>query len=90
MIRTGLVKPPGDGTEVLKLPVAAGLAPSIAAQEQPDLTDDPTSRLIPAGKDRTAENRSAVLNRERPPDEIADDTTRLDIPAQRRPSTDEN
>jgi hypothetical protein len=85
VIRPGLVQPPSDRTEVLKLPVADP-APSIAAQEQPDLTDDPTSRLIPPGGDRAAaENRSAVLNLERPPDEIADDTTRLDIPAQREP-----
>jgi virulence-associated protein VagC len=91
VIRTGLVKPPGDRTEVLKLPVADP-TPSIAALEQPNLADDPTSRLVPPaaggdGEPARTEKRSTVLNLERPPDEVADDTTRLDIPTQRGPGS---
>ncbi|MEU8814990.1 hypothetical protein [Actinoplanes sp. NPDC048796] len=85
----------GDRTQVIRLSEADGAqvvredsvesqaqrggAISIVDAEQPDIADDPTSRIVPAAAraGKPAERAMTVMSMERPPDEI---------PAQRTPS----
>ncbi|MFG1990144.1 hypothetical protein ACGFJ7_09220 [Actinoplanes sp. NPDC048988] len=85
----------GDRTQVIRLSEADGAqvvredsvesqaqrggAISIVDAEQPDIADDPTSRIVPAAAraGKSAERAMTVMSMERPPDEI---------PAQRTPS----
>lgn len=67
---------------------------SIADAEAPNFADDPTSpiSLLSANGDEAAEahRRSmTVMKMERPPDDSDEETTLLEIPAQRRPGTEE-
>jgi hypothetical protein len=99
VIRPGTATPPGERTEVVKRPEPAAEQPtaptSIAGAERPDFGSDPTSRIVvppprtedPA--DAPAKPSMTVMNLERPPDEVADDTTRIEIPSQRRAPDDE-
>jgi hypothetical protein len=100
VIRPALVTPPGERSDVLmfRTPAPRDETPiSIADAEAPNFAEDPTSPIIPpsprgaATDDEATENgkRSmTVMNMERPPDEAADETTRLEIPTQRRPAND--
>ena len=91
VIGPGLVTPPGERTEVAKLPAPGDSTtasidtvapPSIAGAERPNFADDPTSRLVPpAPASEEASRTMTVMNLERPPDEI---------PTQRRPTPDED
>lgn len=90
---------PGEHTTDKHEP--ATRASSIVGAEQPDPGADPTTRLNmprPAGQGTgeattadVGDNRrtKGVLDLERPADETADDTRRLVVPPQRRPSDDE-
>ncbi|XVV13704.1 hypothetical protein ACQP2X_04935 [Actinoplanes sp. CA-131856] len=70
----------GDSTQVIRLSEPEPSS-SIADAEQPDISDDPTSRIVPpsprAGEPEKRE--MTVMSMERPPD---------DIPTQRRPTDD--
>ncbi|MFF5084090.1 hypothetical protein ACFY36_44160 [Actinoplanes sp. NPDC000266] len=77
--RTQVIRPASERTEIIRSePLAAS---SIADAEQPDISDDPTGRIVPpAPRDGEPEKREmTVMSMERPPEEI---------PAQRRPSDD--
>jgi hypothetical protein len=111
VIRSGTVQPPTDRTELLTLPVpeepdtvvapvadqSDTTAVSIVGAERPDPGEDPTTRLIPPGRQPGApatrpdpERRAAtVTSLERPADEAADDTRALTLPAQRPPAEEE-
>ncbi|XVU26497.1 hypothetical protein ACQPZJ_05430 [Actinoplanes sp. CA-054009] len=80
VVRPGAVEPPSDRTEIIRLePEKAGA--SIADAEQPDISDDPTGRIVPpAAREGEPEKREmTVMSMERPPDEI---------PAPRKPADD--
>ena len=67
---------------------------SIADAEAPNFADDPTSpiSLSSVNGDEAAEAHSrsmTVMKMERPPDDPDEETTLLEIPAQRRPGTEE-
>ncbi|SNY28482.1 hypothetical protein [Paractinoplanes atraurantiacus] len=87
VVRPGSVEPPGDRTEIIRLqpsPAEAAVkkpAASIADAEQPDISDDPTSRIVPPGPrvEEPEKREMTVMSMERPPDEI---------PAQRKPAGD--
>ena len=75
-------------TAAIKAPV------SIADAEAPNFADDPTSPISLSslnGDEATeAHSRSmTVMKMERPPDDAAEETTHLEIPAQRRPGTEQ-
>ena len=58
IIRPGTVEPPGERTEIVRLPVkgtasVAEPAPvSMADAERPNFAEDPTSRIVPPDRDR--------------------------------------
>jgi hypothetical protein len=98
VIRPNRVTPPGERTEVLQFRARPAAGPvSIVDAESPNFAEDPTTPIVPPGA-RTEEKTTdsvrrsmTVTNMERPPDELAEDTTvHIDIPAQRRPSDDES
>jgi hypothetical protein len=70
---TTLVTPPGDRTEVLRLPKKRKTdKTSIADVERPDFESDPTSRIVPPtphAQDDEAARSMTVMNLERPPEE---------------------
>jgi hypothetical protein len=101
VIRAGLVEPPGERTQVIKVtsagptvtPAEEERPPSVADAERPHFADDPTSRIVPPGANTGdhadgSQRAMTVTSMERPPDEIAGDTTRVDIPVQRRPTSE--
>jgi hypothetical protein len=93
---TGTVEPPGDRTQVLKLPTSEPKPerpkpPSILGSERPNPGEDPTTRLVPPDHHdpddettvdigETKKRIMTVMNLERPADEAADDTRRLVTP----------
>ncbi|MEV4350637.1 hypothetical protein AB0J83_39775 [Actinoplanes sp. NPDC049596] len=92
IVRPGSVEPPGERTEIIRLQPQSSPAEiptdpqpasrmSIVDAEQPDISNDPTSRVIPpAPRGAEPEKREmTVMSMERPPDEL---------PTQRRPSED--
>jgi hypothetical protein len=67
---------------------------SIADAEAPNFADDPTSPIALSSRngDEAAEGRGrsmTVMKMERPPDDPDEETTHLEIPAQRRPGAEE-
>ena len=72
----------GDETQVIRMPDGPAKPPSIAGAERPNFAEDPTGRLVPPGPVSDEPTRTmTVMNLERPPEEI---------PAQRRPTPDED
>ncbi|WP_250001054.1 hypothetical protein [Actinoplanes sp. M2I2] len=99
-IRLGTVEPPGERTEIIRIPVrgkAAVPSPvearpeavpaSIAAAERPDITEDPTSRITPPdGYGPTGEGRDSDPERRgMTVMSMERPPDEPEIPAQRRP-----
>ncbi|MCU7725374.1 hypothetical protein ODJ79_16735 [Actinoplanes sp. KI2] len=93
---------PTEATPTDAAPTPTGTTPavnakvptSIADAEAANFADDPTSPLTLSllNGDEAAETHSrsmTVMKMERPPDDPADETTRVEIVAQRRPSAEE-
>ncbi|WP_250038459.1 hypothetical protein [Paractinoplanes maris] len=84
VIRPGLVEPPGERTEIIRIPVKAKAkvrGRAVADAEQPDFSQDPSSPIVLGNSGRDSEQRGmTVMSVERPPEDEPH------IPAQREPS----